>query len=112
MVKESTRVLISDQLTKPLLVKEILSFSNRKGTIDLAALQSQEPRTIWVTMDREGNLSIDAPTNYWLVAEVAIPPAQYVSIGKDEETQKQKRIPMAPDKVHITVWPLPHKEGI
>jgi hypothetical protein len=87
---------------------EILSFHGFAGSLDLSELQESTPRRVRVTCDRTGQISVNAAADFWLIAEVDIPAAQYVEPVPEEEGQlqtKPERVPI--ETVEVLLWALP-----
>jgi hypothetical protein len=105
------------ETAQPVADGERLSFEGLIGELDLAALQTDEPRRVRVTVNYDGEISVNAKSDYWLVAEIDIPAKKYTEkavahkfgepvLSKEKEPQTvQERMEI--EKVDVTLWPLP-----
>jgi hypothetical protein len=91
----------SGSFAVPVLEDEILTFDGYEGEIDIS---EHEGKRIAVSTDKDGNLSVDAPTDYWLLAEIDIPTAETVTIGEGEEATSE-RVPI--EEIEVRLWALP-----
>jgi hypothetical protein len=91
----------SGSFAVPSLEDEILTFDGYIGEIDIS---EYEGKRIVVSADKEKNLSVDAPTDYWLIAQVDIPTAETVTTGEDEEMVSE-RLPI--QDIEVRLWALP-----
>ncbi len=85
----------------------ILGFSEfPRQEFNLSAVRTCDPRVMRIYRDENGAL-VEA-AGYWLVAEVAIPAAQWVSAdaGAEGEEAVPKMVPLSADDVHLTLWDL------
>ena len=112
----------TEKLIAPSVEKEALVIGSDK--IDLAAVQkamvagmTKEGRTARksskarITMDRDGNISVNTEKDYWLVAEVDVPDVEYVEqpTGEksDDGTDVVSRVRAQIKDVNVKLWPLP-----
>jgi len=80
---------------------------------DLDALQADEPCRVLFSVDRQGIVSANAKSDYWLIAAVDLPPVQYDEVDSGEKDEDGSPIitksasTLKGEDIGVTVWALP-----
>ena len=115
----------SGKFATVLLVDDVISFAEYPGQVfDLAELLTDATKCLRFSVDRNGNISLDAHFDYWLIAELVLPARTYTSepaldkAGKPvlDENGSPETISVAKsvlgDDVELTAWQLPPEKKL
>lgn len=113
----------SGKFATVLLVDDVISFAEYPGQVfDLAELLTDAAKCLRFSVDRNGNISLDAHSDFWLIAELALPARTYTNnpaldkagkpvLGENGESKTISTAkPVTADEIKLTIWQLPKEK--